>query len=585
MQPSETTVGSYMCDLCQAQLALHLCMCSHPSPRLCTACQSHHVSKNLNNFHSFLPISMLPHVLSSEDLRSARLKLLKLQEAEGEITAAAREIDRCMEEMQLRGEELIAAIHLHCEQERVLLAQYKAELTAGLEACVKEAKGILISQSSNPQSRLTSLLVKKVEGRFLASERLFEWSSSPAQWHLNSYLGLEWKAAKLDHTEVDEDALTEVEEISDLNAFKCLCVEKLKGLYSASIAESKVASQSQTLEMKFYKEHYTAMKSCLEVLEILRLEDISRLPQSVENCFRSLCGCKSPKLISAYSQKTIELASRLVHSEENIQLPPQLLDVPCQLPPIPVLVPGGIKLFNPSVTTATFLRLPDVVKVDAYTAFVYTRSQELIMCGGGTTQVWKSVYRLIPPDGVAALQEMIVRRRLHGVVACDEDVFVFGGSNGRPLRVCECYKDRKWVGLPDMHETRYGANPVLYNGCIYVVGGEKAKGAELFTVAQLSFSYIPLELPERTQTCAFVINDFLIVISKTKTAVWMITDLSSPPRVHAHIALHPYSSLPPLLYQDRVYVLLHQCGNCIPGAPVKMWDSACSNCVSVVVPD
>ena len=51
---------------------------------------------------------------------------------------------------------------------------------------------------------------------------------------------------------------------------------------------------------------------------------------------------------------------------------------------------------------------------------------------------------------------------------------------------------------------------------------------------------------------------------------------------------HTYASLfqpPPLLDQDWVYVLLRQCENCIPGAPVKMWDLACSNCVSAVVPD
>ena len=586
MQAGDSVEASYMCDLCQAQLALYLCVCVHPAPRICAACQRDHVFKALNSFHSLVPISLQTHVLTYEDVSSARLKLLKLQEAEGEVRTSAKEVDKCIAEMHLRAEELITALRLYVDQERTILEQWKSELTNGLERSVEEAKELLLSQGSEGKNKLTSLLVRKAQGRFLASERLFEWIPSATQWNLSTYLGVQWRTVQLEQTAIDEEMLTEVEAVSDLNAYKRVCVERLQTLYPASVAESKVASQSQTLEAKFYREQYTALRSCIEVLDILRPEDLPRLPQSVENCFRSLCGCKSQKLIFAYSQKTIEIASKLVNLDGNMQIQPQPQMIPSQsvsFSLLPLIIPGGLKLYSLPSNTAVTFPLPDVVKLDAFTVLISTQSR-LILCGGGTVEVWKSVYSLVPPDGVAAGRDMLERRRLHGAVAYEEDVYVFGGSNGRLLRTCEYYHNKEWTALPNMTEARYGLNPALYNGCIYVVGGEKAKGAEILTIASLSFAYIALALPEHTQTCSIVLNDCLIVISKTKTAKWALNSLSSPPEVLSHQPLHPYSNFPPVKYQDHIYVLLQQCGNCVPGDPLKAWDLDALRCLSVVVP-
>lgn len=584
MQTSDSV--SYMCDLCKAQLALHLCVCAHPPPRICSACQRGHVNKALNGFHSLVPIALQDQLLSSEDVSSARLKLLKLQEAEGEVRACVSEVEKCIEEMQLRTEELIAALRLHIDQERTILEQWKSDLTHGLESCVEEAKGLLFSQGSEGKSKLTSLLIRKVEGRFLASEQLFEWSRSPPQWNLSSYIGVQWKTSQYEKTAIDEEALTEVEALSDLSAYKRTCVERLQTLYPASVAESKVASLSQTLEGKFYREHYTALRSCVEVLEILRAEDLPRLPQSVENCFRSLCGCKSQKLIFAYSQKTLELASKLIGLDGNVQLPPQPRHIPPQsasFPLIPMVIQGGLKLYSLSSHTSIVFPIPAPVKLDIYTALIPTPSS-LYLCGGGTGEVWKSLYSLVPPDGVAARRDMQERRRLHGAVAYEEDIYVFGGSNGRLLKSCEYYSNKEWKALPSMAEARYGLNPAVYKGCVYVVGGEKARGAEILTISSLSFTYVALALPERTQTCSIIINDCLIVISKTKTAKWPLDSLSTLPAVHSHVPLHPYSSFPPVKCEEQVYVVLQQCGDCVPGAPLKTWDCAASRCLSVALP-
>ena len=574
----------YMCDLCQTQIASLLCICGYPCPRICVSCQSSHLSKHLGGFHSFLDVSLQTRLMTNEDVVSGRRKMWKIQEVESEVQMCTQEIEKCIQEIQTRGEELISAIRLHCSHSIDQLNELQSFLSP-LASCISEAKVLIFQDNpSPPQSPLTSYLLKKSQGSYMSSETLFKWTKSSIEWDLNRYLGVSWKGDNGEKTGVDEEGLMEVGDVCDWETYKGRCIGKLGTVYSQSVAESIVESRTQTLEMGFYREQYRGLKSCLEVLETLRVEDRERLDQSVGNAYRSICPCKSQKLVSAYCAKTIELARKMINLEDKVSLPIQSLPEMSSIPPIPLLSPGRIHLYNIISQSVSTTLQPDIVTIDVYSVWVWTGSGRVVVSGGGSSTVWKSVYEVVPPDGVAGLREMKERRRLHGAVSCQEDVFVMGGSNGRPLKTAEYYSEKTWQSLPPMTEARYGFNPVLYETCIYIIGGEKSNTGEIFDIPKREFVPLRIVLPERSQTCALVIDKRLVVISKTKTSLWQLEDLSAGPEVTAHRAMHPWSNAPAVRYQDRVFVLLQLCGNCIPGSPLKTWDLRFSACSSVSVP-
>ena len=179
------------------------------------------------------------------------------------------------------------------------------------------------------------------------------------------------------------------------------------------------------------------------------------------------------------------------------------------------------------------------------------------------------------------LKQMARRRRGHGIVAWQEEVYVFGGSDRKPLSFCEKYSDMDWHDLPNMRTARRYFNPALHYPRIYIVGGDPCRASEVFLIPEARFQPLPLQLIEAAETCAFVADDQLVVIARTSVLRWSLKRLEGSGESQGHATLHPWSNLQPVVWQDQVFLLLMNCGQCIPGSALKVWSISHSSCSSL----
>ena len=626
---------SFMCSFCNSQIATSFCICEYPSPFLCSSCLPSHFQKATLSFHSSLPLVLIPYTATREMLLSLRLKVLKLQSAEQDVKESCREVERCQELICARCEEMVQELSAQKDREVRALEQYKTFLNGGLETSLFDAKSHLMDSDFQSLSPLTQLLLRKIDGRDLTSPPIFQYVMKEPRWNLHSYLGVEWTLGNEgDHC---GQKWMEVDRISPLDAYLELCEQRLKEVCSPEVAAYKLSEMSHLLELEYYKEQFFGFERAWNVLETINLPSSEDLRQTVSAQFHSLCRCKSPKLTEAFSSRLIQFLSRpaprfplqaLPVQLPLPQIPPPPIDPllsmqaiqafsnvhpivdsppvpsspvqasdsplrpsppspmqppqPLHAPVIPVLTPGGIQLYHPDTNHCDLMQLPAFINADSSTAFVFTSDTVLFLCGGGSKYpLWNTAYQCLLHEGVRKVQSMAGRRHLHGVVAYQEEVFVFGGSDRRPLPICEKFTSTGWQPLPNMLTPRHSFNPVLSYPSIFLIGGEKCNAAEVFLIPENQFRPVPVSLPDVSQNCAFVDDEQIVVITKTKILRWRLGYVEGRPQVVAHIPLHPWSNTTPVHYQGRVFVVLLGCGPCIPGGALKAWDLSKAVCSSI----
>ena len=156
------------------------------------------------------------------------------------------------------------------------------------------------------------------------------------------------------------------------------------------------------------------------------------------------------------------------------------------------------------------------IQVDGGSTWVVLEDGSALICGGGgTIQGWSTVY--IVGDRVTQQANMQEARCWHGVLALhiNHAVYVFGG---RMLylgtrKSCEKYhlQNNTWTLLPPMQQTRYGFNPCLFSGVIYLCG--RSSLLEAFSPQDDLMLPYHLSVPAETYSfCCMYVDDNLLVV-------------------------------------------------------------------------
>ena len=109
-------------------------------------------------------------------------------------------------------------------------------------------------------------------------------------------------------------------------------------------------------------------------------------------------------------------------------------------------------------------QLPHHIQANGNSRWVLLEDGSVFVCGGGLLSgVWSTAYVV----GVCAeeVQSMQVGRSAHGVLAYNNQVYVFGGFNLNSCEISEKYhlQLHTWTLLPSMQEARSHFNPCLFN--------------------------------------------------------------------------------------------------------------------------
>ena len=137
--------------------------------------------------------------------------------------------------------------------------------------------------------------------------------------------------------------------------------------------------------------------------------------------------------------------------------------------------------------------------------------EELVFCcGGGVDEAIATAYMLARDGAVEQKANMRERWARHGLLAAYKDAYVFGGYS--KIKTCEKWEAAtyKWSSLPSMAEGRYGFNPCMFEGRVYLCGlGSRI--VEAFVPQTNTFLPLRATIPENSSCCLYVDNHLLVI--------------------------------------------------------------------------
>ena len=151
------------------------------------------------------------------------------------------------------------------------------------------------------------------------------------------------------------------------------------------------------------------------------------------------------------------------------------------------------------------------IQVDYTSTWVILEVGSILICGGGgINSAWGTAY-LLREECVEQVESMQVGRCLHGVLAYNNQVYVFGGYNKGGLHSCEKHQwHHTWTLLPPMQAARGYFNPCLFNGSIYLCGSGSTR-LEVFSPQSDQMLPFHLSMPISSNCCVYVEDNLLVV--------------------------------------------------------------------------
>lgn len=178
---------------------------------------------------------------------------------------------------------------------------------------------------------------------------------------------------------------------------------------------------------------------------------------------------------------------------------------------------------------------------------------QVVVCGGTNTAIWKSAFLLNATGRVQILPNMNFGHCSPGFIVKNGIAFVFGSFYGPGGQQCEASKmssSQSWSVLPQMHKQRSGFTPAAWQQALYLCGGLDNSTVEVFN--GVTMLLLPLNLPQSSVSMACVSGNTLLVLTADHLVVLSKTGENFNYVVKARQG-SCYTSTLPMLWNDTIY--------------------------------
>ncbi len=222
---------------------------------------------------------------------------------------------------------------------------------------------------------------------------------------------------------------------------------------------------------------------------------------------------------------------------------------------LPLIFYRHLRLFSLADFSEHEVKLQSKVHINDGTSLCHLPNGLVFACGG-EYPVHALVYVINTEDGAVTQQrQMLVARRVPGVVAGEGIVWVFGGNDGkRGLAASEAYslRDNGPAGLPDMLSPREKFTPCPWQGKVVLAGGLGATTIEVYDPNRRVYEGLPLRLPASDCTISLLRGDDLIILQANQLLVCSL--ISPRVEVQSHIPTGSWwSNIQPVRHKGYFY--------------------------------
>ena len=214
--------------------------------------------------------------------------------------------------------------------------------------------------------------------------------------------------------------------------------------------------------------------------------------------------------------------------------------------------------WNSSTTDLDKVVLSRALNLSNLTVSVILPDGNLIYCGGKGRDTKMCVLVDTESGRITDLPHLSSPRGNAGIVYCSEFVYLFGGfqpGSGEDLSTAEKFSlhIQSWTPFREkMKSPRFQFSPCEYQRKVYLAGGWKAQGVEIFDIPTEKFSQLPLTLPKEFGTTAFVCNNELIILQDTKCIRWKIGSSASATSSNLSLSVKD-SNVCPIVQGGKAY--------------------------------
>lgn len=165
-------------------------------------------------------------------------------------------------------------------------------------------------------------------------------------------------------------------------------------------------------------------------------------------------------------------------------------------------------------------RFRSKIKCDGHSAFLPLSDSEVLVCGGGEPyKVWNSVYLVTASGKVLELPSLNFARFELSVVSVAVKIYVLGGRDKESVRleveVLLTVSEKQWVQTGDLQEARLFSGVTVWQELIYLCGGKDSRSVEAFNPSTSMSSLLPMALAEPGYAQALVLDDQLVVLTRS----------------------------------------------------------------------
>ena len=220
------------------------------------------------------------------------------------------------------------------------------------------------------------------------------------------------------------------------------------------------------------------------------------------------------------------------------------------------LSPRYIDSFNVVTERQESTVLSKPLEISTTSAYCVLNYGTVWVCGGDSP-FSRLVYEIEPIEGfVHDRPSMLNMRFAHAVLQYEENIYVFGGSDGRPMKHCEGYalSAEKWRNCASMITPRSFFNPCVSLEFVYLFGGRNTNQGEMYDVLEDKFTSLPVLLPLTGCASALFVDESHIAILQTGIiSYWNCEDEEMSSWSVEHLS-SPWGSASPLLWESKVYI-------------------------------
>lgn len=229
-----------------------------------------------------------------------------------------------------------------------------------------------------------------------------------------------------------------------------------------------------------------------------------------------------------------------------------------EIPPItslPLIFYRNLRVFSLIDFRENTLKLRTKAHINDGSSLCHVSNNMVFVCGG-EYPVHALVYVINLGDGsVGKHRDMMVARRFPGLMAGENGVWIFGGSDGkRSLAAAEFYhlRESHSLRLPDMLSPREKFTPCSYKHFILLTGGVGTTTIESYDLNRRVYEGFSLRLPASDCTTSVVHGDNLVILQANQM---LICNLQTPKmEVHTHIPTgNWWSSIQPVKFRGYYY--------------------------------